>query len=76
MTPGWAKVSGVCEYTETEKRTVRTWLKAGLKHSRLPSGMILIRLADVDDYLEKFAVAQNEGSKVDRIVADVLREVI
>ena len=73
---GWRKVSGVCEYTETEKRTIRSWLKAGLKHSRLPSGMILIRLADIDDYLDKFAVTEAEGSKLDKIVHDVLKEAI
>ena len=72
---GWRKVSGVCEYTETEKRTVYSWMRNGLKYSRLPSGRILIKLTDVDEFLRRFTVAENEQDKLDRIVSDVLKEV-
>ena len=52
---------------------MRDWLSEGLKHSRMPSGMIRIKYQDIDDYIEKFAVDEHE---VDRIVDEVCAEVL
>jgi hypothetical protein len=44
-------------------------LKKGLKHSRLPSGTILVRFSDIDEFLESFAVNDDQ---VDEIVNEIL----
>lgn len=68
---GWAKVKQAARYAGISERTFRPWLKQGLKHSRLPSGTILIRFSDIDAFLEGFAAEQ---SRVDEIVADICGE--
>jgi len=37
---------------------MRTWLKEGLKHGRLPSVMILIKYEWIDEYLGSFQVSE------------------
>ena len=61
---GWCKIKTGAEYSGISVRTLRTWLKDGLKHSRLPSGTILIKRDWIDQYLESFAVEENEVNKV------------
>lgn len=68
---GWAKPKTAAKYAGISVRTLREWLKTGLKHSRLPGGRILIRYSWIDEFLEKFA---REGSEVDRIVEEVMEE--
>jgi hypothetical protein len=65
---GWSKVKAGAQYAGVSERTFRPWLKKGLKHSRLPSGTILIRFIDIDDYLERFAVKDDQ-------VADIVQEI-
>ena len=40
---GWACIKKAAQYADVSVRTMRDWLKEGLKHSRLPSGTIRIR---------------------------------
>jgi hypothetical protein len=56
----WGGVRDACKYAGRSERTFRNWLTEGLVHSRLPSGRILIKFSDIDKYLEKFAVTENE----------------
>ncbi len=49
---------------------MRDWLKDGLKHSRLPSGTVLIKIAWLDEFLESFAEKED---RVDRIVNEAMR---
>ena len=72
MHPGWAKIKQASAYAGVSPRTMRDWLKRGLKHSRLPTGTILIRFDDVDGYLEGFSVDNNQ---VDSIVDETLKEI-
>ena len=67
---GWVKIKKAAEYSGISERTMRDWLKDGLKHSRLPSGTVLIKIAWLDDYLESFAGKNNQ---VDKIVIETLR---
>lgn len=67
---GWAKIIPAAKYAGVSPRTFRDWLKDGLKHSRLKSGTVLIRLSDIDSYLEGFAVSE---SAVDKIVSEFLK---
>ena len=68
---GWSKIKPAAKYAGISERTMRDWLKDGLKHSRLPSGTVLIKYAWVDEYLETFAAKQDQ---VDMIVNETLRD--
>lgn len=68
---GWGKVKAAAKHAGVSERTLRDWLKEGLKHSRLPSGTILIRYEDVDTYLESFATTSNE---VDRLLDELMKK--
>lgn len=66
---GWAKITAAANYAGVSTRTFRNWLQQGLKHSRLPSRTILVRLSDIDEYLDGFAATDNNC--IDRIVNEV-----
>ena len=68
---GWASVKDAAKYAGFSERTIRKFLKQGLKHSRLPSGTIRIRYKDIDDYLEQFQVNENQ---VDAIVDEIFKD--
>jgi len=67
---GWGKIKKAAEYTGISERTMRDWLKDGLKHSRLPSGTVLIKYEWIDTYLETFAEREDQ---VDKIVSETMR---
>jgi excisionase family DNA binding protein len=69
--PGWCKVKNAAKYADVSERTIREWLKEGLKHSRLPSGTIRIRYSDIDEYLEQFQVNDN---LVDTVVDEIMND--
>jgi len=68
---GWSKIKSAAKYAGISERTMRDWLKDGLKHSRLPTGTILIKFEWVDEYLETFAA---KDDRVGKIVAATLRD--
>jgi hypothetical protein len=68
---GWAKIKQASRYAGVSPRTFRGWLKQGLKHTRLPSGMILIKLTSIDEWLESFSV---DGDQVNQVVSDIFKE--
>jgi excisionase family DNA binding protein len=68
---GWLKVKEAAVYCDMSERTIRSWLKDGLRHSRLRSGAILIKIEWIDEYLERFETQENVA---DRIVDEVVRE--
>ena len=67
---GWLKVKEAAVYCDMSERTFRSWLKDGLRYSRLRSGTILIKTEWIDEYLERSEVQENE---VDKIVDEVVR---
>jgi excisionase family DNA binding protein len=69
---GWAKIKDAASYAGISKRTVEDWLKQGLKCSRLPTGLRLIKYEWVDEFLEKFGNPQN---KIDQIINEVMAKV-
>jgi hypothetical protein len=71
MVPGWAKIKPAAGYAGVKERTLRSWLREGLKHSRLPSGTILIKYAWIDEYLERFQAKENLA---DSLVNQTLKE--
>jgi hypothetical protein len=68
---GWAKLKRAAKFADIGERTMREWLKQGLKHSRLSTGTILIRYSDIDDWLEGFAVNDDQ---INQIVDEVCRD--
>lgn len=69
---GWLRILPAAEYCCVSPRTLRKWLRRGLKHSRV-GGAILIKVDDLDEYLERFSETSN---KVDEMVNRVVREVL
>ena len=68
---GWAKIKEAANYASVGERTLCKWFKQGLRHSRLETGAIFIRYADIDAWLESFAV---DGNQVDQIVDEVFKD--
>ena len=69
-TRGWAKVKEAAKYAGVSVRTLRDWLKDGLRHSRVSAGMILVSYAAIDEYLVGFEVRTNQ---VDELVEETLK---
>lgn len=65
---GWLKIKAASAYSGVSPRTVRKWLKQGLKHSRLSSGTVIISFDAVDEFLSSFEVQNDE---VERIVEEL-----
>jgi excisionase family DNA binding protein len=68
----WGRIKDVAMHAGVSPRTVRRWIKIGLKYSRIPGGAVLIRFSEVDAFLEQHAV--NEVGKADRMVEEILKE--
>ena len=73
MAEGWIKIKNAASYSGVSERTFRNWLKLGLKHSRLPSGTVLISYRAIDEFLKKFEGNENQ---VDKIVTDVCKDLV
>ena len=71
---GWAKIKKIAEYAGVSERTVRDWLKLGLRHSRVTSGTLLTKYSWVDEFLSKYEVIDDGGKRIDQIVNEVLRD--
>ena len=69
---GWCKPKKGAEYADVCIRTFRSWLKNGLKHSRLGPNSVLVKYKHIDEYLEQF---EENDNKIDQIVNSVLKEI-
>jgi hypothetical protein len=70
---GWVKTKPAAKYAGVSERTMRDWLKAGLVHSRLPSGTDLISYRDIDRYLRQFSVTSSDETRIlDELCSEVL----
>lgn len=69
---GWASVKKAAKYADVSERTMRSWMKDGLRYSRLPSGMIRIRYSAVVEFLEAHQV--DERKRVVATVDEVMGE--
>jgi excisionase family DNA binding protein len=66
----WLSVKSAATYADISVRTMRDWLKEGLKFSRLPTGTIRIKQSDVDKYLESYAVNENAVDAMVNAICD------
>ena len=71
MQERWMKIKPAAVYGGCSERTFRKWLKQGLVHSRLSSGLVLAHTTAIDTFLKKFEVNENE---VDKFVAEIEKE--
>jgi len=62
-TRGWLKPSQAAKYAAVSVKVFRRWLANGLRHSRLPNGRILVSVAAIDEYLQRFEV-KNEAKEM------------
>ncbi|MFC1613921.1 helix-turn-helix domain-containing protein [Gemmatimonadota bacterium] len=69
---GFFRVKSAAEFCDVSARTVRSWLKSGLKHSVI-GGVYLIRKEDIDAFIESHVHADNQ--QVDIIVNEIIKEV-
>jgi len=57
---GYAKVLQGARYSGVSYNTFRSWLRAGLPHFRLPSGITLVAYTDIDDWVSLFRVGASD----------------
>lgn len=68
----WGKVPTIAKYADLSPRTIRNLIKSGeIRHSRLSSGTILIKLSWIDEYLENREV-RSTISQMDSVIGEVL----
>ena len=70
MQERWMKIKPAAAYGGCSERTYRKWLKQGLVHSRLSGGLVLTHTTNIDIFLRKFEIDNNEA---DRIVQELSR---
>ncbi len=66
----WFKVKAGAEYAGIKPRLFRQWLKAGLTHSHMGSGVILVSRQAIDEYIRRFEVAEN---RIDNLVDEAVK---
>jgi len=71
MMQGWFSIRSAAGYCDTSVRTLRGWLRSGLKHSRIKGGKVLVKATDLDDFLSAYEV---RGDEVSRIVGKIEKE--
>ena len=69
---GWLRIKPAARYAGISERLFRDWIKAGLRHVRMPSGLLLTRPAWVDEWLEQFEAEGNHRAELDRLVDEVV----
>ena len=67
---GWAKITTAAKYAGVSKKTFREWLKRGLPYSDPPAGPDLVKLKDIDEFLERYKASQN---KIDETVDSIMK---
>ena len=65
----WFRIPEAAEYASISCRTLRMWLREGLKHAKV-RGVILLKSTWIDEYIEGFAETSN---RADEIVNDCLK---
>ncbi len=66
---GWMRPMTAANYADVSLRTMRNWLAAGLRHSRV-NGVVLISKEHLDEWLE---TASCDPGGLGRMVDEVMR---
>ena len=68
----WLKPKDAALYAGVSERTLRDWLKQGLKYSRIRSGRILINKDDIDAFLEQYSITEDRAAMIaNQIINDI-----
>jgi excisionase family DNA binding protein len=67
----WLTIHEAAKYAKVSERTIRNWMKGGLKYSRI-GGLVRIDSMWIDEYLNKHLEDNDKGKKIDMIVQEVL----
>jgi excisionase family DNA binding protein len=51
---GWVRIKDAAVYASVSTRTVSRWLQEGLRHSRLSSNSVRIKIEDLDSWMDRF----------------------
>ena len=71
--PGWLRPKQAAEYCGVSERTLREWLKGGLRCVR-KGNIVLIKVEWFDSFLEGFET-DDQGFEIDRLVDDMVEGV-
>jgi hypothetical protein len=70
MVPGYGKIPDAAKYAGVSKRTMQKWLRLGLSHSKVPTGAVLVKYADIDKFIGQYSVNLNI---VDQVTDEILK---
>jgi len=72
MPKAWAKPKSAAEYADVSEGVIREWMKSGLPYATISERITLIRLADLDQFLETRITTRNDvESAVDSVISSI-----
>jgi hypothetical protein len=71
---GWASISKAAVYAGVSPRTIRNWMKMGLKYIQVNGKTKLIRYSDIDDFLDGYSPP--DPHEIKRTVDDLCKKVV
>jgi excisionase family DNA binding protein len=72
VTKGWLRIREAATYSGVSARTLRDWLKQGLKSYRV-KGALLVHPSDIDNFIKQFPTDRQD---VDAIVDEAVKAMI
>jgi|GEM_PF-6113650 len=74
MIKGWAKPKAAAEYADVSEGIIREWMKSGLPYADVSERITLIRLVDLDRFLESRVKTRNDvETAVDDVITSMLK---
>ena len=74
MIKGWAKPKSAAEYADVSEGIIREWMKSGLPYADVSERITLIRLVDLDRFLESRVKTRNDvETAVDDVITSMLK---
>ncbi len=67
----WLRIKAAAKYSKISERTIRTWMKEGMRHSRI-GHTVLIRSDWIDEYLQEHE--DRSQSEIDAIVNEFCKK--
>lgn len=73
ITKGWVKPKGAAVYADVSEESIRTWMREGLPHAAVSERITLIRIDDLDNFIEaKLQTRNNVDSTIDEVVSSIM----
>ena len=74
MFKGWLKIKDAAKYAGVSERTFEDWLKSGLKFVQVPSGLRLIKLEWIDQFLEQYVQSVQNPIHQRKTIKEIMQE--